>query len=261
MNNITFNLHFTDLCDFSCKHCFVTKQGKELSLKEICCIVDKIAIYAYETKTKVRINLAGGEPLISKNIQSIIDYIYSKEIEVSIITNGNGLTKQFIEHNKDKLSMIGISIDSLKHDTNCIMERCEKGKTISEEEMVEKCLWIKTNGIKLKINTCITSLNKDENLCEFYKKVNPNRIKILRVLSDKPKDNLYVITDKEWENVQRKYKDLGAVFEDNDYMRENYIIIDSSANLTKNNLHYSNNSLLNKDIYECLKSLNKVKEG
>ena len=53
MNNITFNLHFTDLYDFSCKHCFVTKQGKELSLKEICCIVDKIAIYAYETKLKL----------------------------------------------------------------------------------------------------------------------------------------------------------------------------------------------------------------
>ncbi len=257
MKEITINLHFTDLCNFSCKHCFVRKQGHELSFEEVCLIVDKIAKQALKNGLTVRINLAGGEPLISRNIQSIIDYIFAKGMEVSIITNGYYLTKEFIEQNKNKISMIGISIDSLHHKTNYLIGRSVNVKTITEEEMIEKCGHIKKNGIKLKVNTCITSLNKNEDLSEFFKKVQPDRLKILRVLSEK-KDEPFLITDQDWVNTQDKYKDLNAIFEDNDFMKENYIIIDSFGNLTKNNLHLSNNSILKNSIETCFDNLNNV---
>lgn len=257
MKEITINLHFTDLCNFSCKHCFVRKQRYELPFKEVCLIVDKIAEHALKNGLTVRINLAGGEPLISRNIQSIIDYIFDKKIEVSIITNGYYLTKEFIEQNKNKISMIGISIDSLHHKTNYLIGRCEDKNIISEKELLEKCFLIKKNGIKLKVNTCITSLNKNEDLSDFFKKVQPDRLKILRVLSEK-KDESFLITDQDWVNTQDKYKDLNAIFEDNDFMKENYIIIDSFGNLTKNNLHLSNNSILKNSIESCFDNLNNV---
>lgn len=257
MKKITINLHFTDLCYFSCKHCFVRKQRHELSFKEVCLIVDKIAEQALKNGLTVRINLAGGEPLISRNIQSIIDYIFAKGMEVSIITNGYYLTKEFIEQNKNKISMIGISIDSLHHKTNYLIGRCVDVKTITEEEMIKKCGHIKKNGIKLKVNTCITSLNKNEDLSDFFKKVQPDRLKILRVLSER-KDESFLITDQDWVNTQDKYKDLNAIFEDNDFMKESYIIIDSFGNLTKNNLHLSNNSILKNSIESCFDNLNNV---
>lgn len=259
MKEITINLHFTDLCNFSCKHCFVRKQGHELPFKEVCLIVDKIAEHALKNGLTVRINLAGGEPLISRNIQSIIDYIFDKGMEVSIITNGYYLTKEFIEQNKTKISMIGISIDSLLHTTNYLIGRCDHKNTISEEELLEKCFLIKKNGIKLKVNTCITSLNKHEDLSNFIKKVQPDRFKILRVLSEK-KDDSFLISNQEWIKIQDKYKALNAIFEDNDFMKESYIIIDSYGNLTKNNLHLSNNSLLKNRIETCFDNLNNVEK-
>ena len=73
----TFNLHFVDLCNFSCKHCFVKKNGKELSLDNIKLIVDKLVKYQKDNNIKVRVNLAGGEPLLSNKIQEIIDYNYN----------------------------------------------------------------------------------------------------------------------------------------------------------------------------------------
>ena len=74
MEKFTINLHFTDVCNYICHHCFVKKQGKELSLEAIKTIIDKITNYSEENHLDTRINLAGGEPLVSKNIQAIIDY-------------------------------------------------------------------------------------------------------------------------------------------------------------------------------------------
>ncbi len=70
INNLTINLHFTDFCNFKCKHCFVERQGKELSLENIKIIIDKIVEFSNDKNIKTRINLAGGEPLVSKNLQA-----------------------------------------------------------------------------------------------------------------------------------------------------------------------------------------------
>ena len=48
---------------------------------------------------------------------------------------------------------------------------------------------------------------------------------------------------------------INAFHEDNDYMSKHYWIIDSSGNLTKDNLHITNNSLINNDIDTCLDNL------
>lgn len=261
MKQKTFNLHFTDFCNFKCKHCFVNKQGKELTLEEIKLIVDKLADYSKYTGINIRINLAGGEPLISKNIQTIIDYIYSKGIQISIITNGYFLTEEFLCKNKNKLSMIGLSIDSFSHDTNVLIGRCENDKTISKTEMIDKCLLIKKVGIKLKINICISSNNINEDFYDFLQSVTPDRIKILRVLCDHNFTLKSIsISDYDWKKTQEKYEKLNPVYEDNSFMRTGYLIIDSDGNLSKNNLHHRNNSVLHQSIAECLEDLNKQEE-
>lgn len=259
MKKLTINLHFTDFCNFKCKHCFVERQGKELSLENIKIIIDKIVEFSKDRKIKIRINLAGGEPLISKNIQSIIDYIFSKGLEVSLITNGYYLTEEFIKENQIKLSMIGMSIDSLCIDTNVKIGRCEKNQALTENQMIEKCLWVKNAGLKLKVNICISKLNVEENLSDFLGKVRPDRIKILRVLCDhNPALKYLSITNDEWTKTKERYVEETSIFEDNDFMQNGYLIIDSEGNLSKNNLHLNNNSLLSKNVDECFEALNQV---
>ena len=41
-------------------------------------------------------------------------------------------------------------------------------------------------------------------------------------------------------------------------MANNYLIIDSEGNLSKNNLHATNNSLLKNSFEECLENLKKL---
>ena len=253
--SITFNLHFTDLCNFHCKHCFVKKDGKELLLDDIKLIGGKLADYQNNNDNKVRVNIAGGEPLLSKNVQLIIDYLSSLSLDVSIITNGYYLTDDFIIYNKKKLSMIGISVDSLNNETNIKIGRCCNKHTISKDRLFHICKTIKDNGIKLKINTCITSINKGEDINELINFVNPDRTKVLRALCE-PSLKQYEISDEEWSISKSKYP--AAFCEDNDYMKNHYIIIDSEGNLSKDNLHITNNSLIENSVEQCLDNLERL---
>ena len=256
MSKLTFNLHFTDYCNFHCKHCFIEKNNKELSFDNIKLIADKLSDYSRKNNRNIRINLAGGEPLLSNNIQLIIDYLYSLNFEISLITNGYYLNEDFLKLNKHKLSMIGISIDSLSHNTNLKIGRHCNGITLSKEVLLHKCNLIKQYGFILKINICVTSLNLNDDINELIDIVKPNRFKLLRAFCD---DNHkeYRITDKEWKKAKSNYP-AASVVEDNEFMSTYYLIIDSEGNLSKNNLHLTNNSLLDNTIEKCLENLKKL---
>ena len=247
----SINIHFTDKCNYACKYCFVKKQGQELSLDLIKTIIDKISPEDY------RINLAGGEPLCSSKIQEIIDYANQKGFEVSIITNGSLLTKEFIQANRDKLCMIGISVDSLKEEANLKIGRSSFGKVLSQNILIDLCREIKANDIKLKINICVSAYNVNEDFSEFIELVNPDRIKFLQVMTNHNKAlSSFSVSSKEWESFVNKYKDVpNAVFEDNDYMKDSYLIVDSCGNLSMDNLHLKSNSLLEKSFEECMKEV------
>lgn len=93
------NLHFTDFCNFHCKHCFVKKENCELSFDELKVAVDKIYKYFKDNGIKGRINLAGGEPLqaCQKDIEP-----FMKDLED---VYGIHVTKsQEIWSNPDKIS-------------------------------------------------------------------------------------------------------------------------------------------------------------
>lgn len=95
-----FNLYFIDKCNYYCRHCFVKKENFELEMGQIIMIINNVKRYFIKNKIKDgRINLAGGEPLMSKNIQEIIDIIFSNNINISLVTNGSLLTKEFIRNN------------------------------------------------------------------------------------------------------------------------------------------------------------------
>lgn len=253
MKKITVNLHFTDFCNFHCKHCFVKKNAKELFIGNIKLIADKLADYSKKNNIKIRVNLAGGEPLLSRWIQHIIDCLYNNGLEVSLITNGYYLNYPFILKNRFRLSMIGISVDSLLEETNCQIGRHCQGKTLNKERLINLCETIKKFGIKLKINTCVTSINLNDDVTELIEEVKPDRFKLLRAYCDDIHKE-FRITDKEWEAVKRRYPSV-SVAEDNDYMANNYLIIDSEGNLTNNNLHNFENSLLDNSFEECLNNL------
>jgi len=102
---IFVNLSVTDRCNFRCGHCKIPERNsKELTKEEIFSIVDNLNRLGTR-----KIGLCGGEPLMREDIGEIVNYIKSKNILVTIVTNGS-LVRQRIEEIKN-LDLIIISFD------------------------------------------------------------------------------------------------------------------------------------------------------
>lgn len=252
-----FNLHFIDKCNFGCNHCFVKKENQELTLPEIKTIVDKIKKYFVNYNiSNGRINLAGGEPLLSKNIAEIIDYIINAGIRVSIITNGYLLTEDFVKkHNR--LYCIGISVDSLDCDVNLAIGRHCNKKTLNNDKLTIMCQSIKKAGIKLKINTCVTRLNYKEDFSGFLEEIKPDRYKVFQAKKqneDHFVNDLY-LSDEEMKVFLLRHERFISVYESSKDMDNSYIIIDSKGNLSTDNFHESSLSILDCEVDEAIKTI------
>lgn len=99
------NLSVTDRCNFNCIHCKIPERNsKELPKEKIFSIVDKLN----QLGTR-KIGICGGEPLMRKDIGEIVNYIKSRNMLVSIVSNGS-LVRERIEEIKN-LDLIMISFD------------------------------------------------------------------------------------------------------------------------------------------------------
>ncbi len=226
------NLHFVDYCNYRCSYCFVKKENIMTSFLNIKLIVENLKRYFTSIGVCGRINLVGGEIFMCNYLQEIIDYIWYKGIKVSIVTNGNLLTKEFIESNRNKIESIGISVDSLDHDTNVKIGRCSKGETLSKEKLTKICKIIKDNQIKLKINHCLSKYNEKEDIVDFINNVSPDRFKIFQMsivegINDKSKN--MQLTYEEFKNACKKYVNCNSIIEEASEMKSSYLMIDSKG--------------------------------
>ncbi len=124
-DELVINYHVTEVCNYSCKFCYakwdrpneIHTQGNSAEL-----MLEKLAHYFFnDTGNKVkavfpyksvRINFAGGEPLIlNKRFSQLIIKAKALGFNLSLITNGHYLTKTFIDNYGALFSMIGISFD------------------------------------------------------------------------------------------------------------------------------------------------------
>lgn len=249
------NFHFVDFCNYNCIYCFVKKISRMTSFLKFTLIIDNIEKYFHSSKIHGRINLVGGEVFVCSYLQDVIDYAFKKNIDVSLVTNGSLLTKEFIIDNKDKLTSIGISVDSLNEDTNIKIGRCQKNKVLNNDSIIELCECIKSNGIKLKINHCVSKMNIDEDISWFIDKVKPDRFKIFQMtvvegINDKASD--LQINSQEFERYCEKYKHFNPVIENEDEMKSSYLIIDSDGDIYFNSANKRLGNALSDDLYKII---------
>jgi len=129
-----------------------------LSIEEI---IKLIAIFNELGVRKFR--LTGGEPLVRKNIITIIEYLFelkkqNKITEHTLTTNGTNLSKYAKILKDNGVNRINVSLDSLDSD---------KYKEVTKHGDLNKVLngiyTAKSEGIKVKINTVLTqNFNEEE---------------------------------------------------------------------------------------------------
>ena len=247
------NLHILESCNFKCRQCF-SKFGTEKLLP----VEDwkKIVYNCIAGADVAEFNIAGGEPMLYPWLMELTKYIRSKGLKASLITNGSLMNEEWIKNYAGMYETIGFSVDSLNDETNKKIGRCDKrGKTVSTGRIVELCGLIRkyAPGCRIKINTVVSALNKDEVMFDFINEIAADRWKILRM---KPFQygsfsNLDIqVSDEEFEefverNRDKRGKGYGVTAEAGmetarreivvePDMRASYVLIDSNGCLLDN---------------------------
>jgi radical SAM protein with 4Fe4S-binding SPASM domain len=152
--------HITNQCNLRCVHCYQNnyQTDSELSLSQIMQILDQYIQLLTKWNIRGHINITGGEPLISKNIFSLLENIglYKHICSFAILSNGNTITDPMAKHLKELgCEFFQISIEGSQdiHDK------------IRGEGNLEKCITaieiLKKNKISTMVSFTSSKLNVD----------------------------------------------------------------------------------------------------
>ena len=157
----------TDRCDLRCTYCmaedvtFLPRQ-EVLSIEEII----KLTNIFNELGVK-KFRLTGGEPLVRKNIVSIIEHLNNlknqgKILEHTLTTNGTNLSRYASILKKNGVERINVSLDSLNTESfKKITKWGDLSKVLNGIEAA------KQEGIKIKINTVLTQNFNDKEIFDI----------------------------------------------------------------------------------------------
>lgn len=255
------NLHILEPCNYRCKHCFAHFDSTKItSVEHWMNIVDN----CMATGKVYEFNIAGGEPLMYKDLDKLIKHIKASGARCSIITNGSLMTSEWIRKNAAYFDTIGFSIDSFVPGTMVSMGRCDnKGRFLSAERFMSICNEIRDVNFDacVKVNTVVTATNKDEVPAEIIKRISPsiNKWKLLRMSvfkTDCFDNSEYQISTEEYyrfvssnlaclgKTLDNVYIDAGRVITESginvvieNTLTNTYIMIDSSGYLVDNSSH------------------------
>ena len=164
----------TDRCDLRCTYCmaedvtFLPRQ-EVLSIEEIIKLID-----IFNELGVKKFRLTGGEPLVRKNIITIIEHLselkkQNKIHEHTLTTNGTNLSKYAKILKTNGVNRINVSLDSL--DSEKYREVTKHGDL---NKVVNGIHAASEEGIKVKINTVLTqNFNEEEvfdiiNWCKIH---------------------------------------------------------------------------------------------
>ena len=242
------NFHLWQPCNMRCRFCFATFQDvkREMDLpkghlpEEKCIsVVDRIAKAGFE-----KINFAGGEPTLCRWLPNLIIRAKNHGMVTSIVTNGSRITDQWLNNLNGSLDWIALSIDSIDPEKlKCLGRTIRSNTPISEEKYLRIVSDIKQHGIRLKINTVVTSVTWQEDLTSFIRLAKPERWKLLQILPVKGQNDAHIadfdISTEQFEAyVQRnrtiENNGISVVPESNKLMTESYVMLDPAGRFFDN---------------------------
>lgn len=253
---LVVNWHFTEACNYRCSFCYAhwdtSNTGTDLmrddqSCQQLLCRLFDFFQFGnpenpicqemqWET---VRLNIAGGEPLLNqKRTIEIAKMAQIIGFDVSLITNGSRLDSETAAAISPALSMIGVSVDSGCESTNRRIGRVDRnGRVLRTDDLslATAAARLANPDIRLKINTVVNALNFDADMTTLIRSLNPYKWKVLQMLPSLT-DNL-AVTDSQFRNFVSRHQSLEDIMsvEDNDSMTESYIMIDPKGRFYQDN--------------------------
>jgi len=247
--DIVYNWHITEKCNYACEFCFSEWNKKEeifKNNKNVSKILSELSnsnqieslknIRKSIKSNTVRINFAGGEPLLLGNrLIEIAKEAKEKGLETSLITNGSYLLKY--KEVAKVMSLIGISVDSLDPETNLKIGRSTKQKDLlkyNDLAEIVNTLRKLNPGIEIKFNVVVNEHNYNEILIPKLEELNPVKITVFKVIPFGKKKK--GITDEMYNNfisINKPSKTM-LFYENNEDMVNSYLMIDPLGRFFEN---------------------------
>ena len=236
---LTINWHVREECNFDCYFCYA-KYGQNSSfarsypkiLQELAALKGaNVELTPHHiVPESVRLNFAGGEPFLEKQLGPAISLAHSLGLRPSFISNGILLKDDFIHAFGKKISVAGFSIDSFDNVTNARIGRQDsKGRQLSYDRLSHVLALFRevSPETTLKINTVVCQENEAEDMTEYLQALSPDRWKILRVIPIHGAENRAVSDDQYMAFLERHSGVQGRVIpEDNKDMHRSYLMLD-----------------------------------
>ena len=229
MNPTTaINFHVNKACNAKCRFCYATFHDLrgQCPTEHALQVIDAIADAGCE-----KLNFAGGEPTLRRDIGDLIRHAKSRGLVTSIVTNGFKLD-ELLDADPTALDWVGLSVDSASESVQAQLGRGDGTHVRNSIRLADRCREL---GIRVKLNTVVTSLSWQEDMSMFVRRMQPERWKAFQVLpmkgqNDGNVEDLLITPEMFASFVDRhevlRSEGLAPVAEDNDAMRGSYAMID-----------------------------------
>ncbi len=224
---VSVNYHITKSCNYRCKFCFA--RFNQVSTNHLTLVDSKkiiLLLSGYGTK---KITFVGGEPTLVSFLPELVIYAKSLGLVTMVVTNGSKLTEEYLQKFKNSLDWIGISIDSSEEQ---ISKELGRGNGDHVKKTLVNIKLIRKFGIRIKLNTVVTRKSWKEDMTWLIKQVSPERWKVFKMLEIKGEnDDAHElnIEENEFEYFIKRHSELNPVIENNDNMKNSYVMIDPNG--------------------------------
>ena len=189
-----------------------------------------------------KINFVGGEPMLHPHLKAWIIEAKRLGMTTSIVSNGTRMNRAWLEEMKPYLDWLGLSIDASNDALHAVMGRGRRGELKQDiSRHLERCERVladaKAIGYGIKLNTVVSSVNIDDDMSTFIRRVEPTRWKIFQALpiageNDGDIESLEVLSS-DFDAYVARHKcaladapHIDVVAENNDAMKGTYAMID-----------------------------------
>lgn len=166
-------IYLTNTCNIRCRHCYFFGEGRHLEGKHVNFDILVRTIIEAEEMGLYKIKLCGGEPMAYYRMKELLQFLNSRKIRTTIITNGLLIDEFIDELDCTKLSFV-VSLDGFEHSHDYLRG---KGTFKRTKNNIERATNV---GFDVEINMVVydKNVNDIEKFTEFVKSINARGLNI-----------------------------------------------------------------------------------
>lgn len=175
------NFHLWKPCNLRCTFCYAAFND-DPALRNIRGGIDETdarrIVELIRSEGVEKLTFVGGEPTLCPYLSGLLRRSRELGFVNTLVTNGARL-QRLLDSVPDCIDWVGLSVDSAVEATQAELGR---GSGDHVAKSVQHFRRLRERGIRVKLNTVVTSLNWQEDMTDFVQRVRPERWKVFQVL-------------------------------------------------------------------------------